>query len=189
MFDWLFEGRLTVYILLLLAGAVLLGLWWQQRSRRLLKFLGAVAALALLYFLLDRLVTTDREHITARVHDMAEAFNNRELDRLFASVSDKFQSKTYGFDKKRLRAETVAALDRYNVHASVKNVQVADIDRPQRTAKVSFTALVDYGAGYRPPVTCEADFVLEGEDQWRMKDIRFYKLYVDNQTPWNPFRE
>ena len=189
MFDWLFEGRLTVFILLLLAGAVLLLLWWQQRSRRLLKILGVVAGLALLYFLLDVLVTTDREHITARVRDMAEAFNKRELDHLFANISDNFRSRTYGMDKKGLRAATAGALERYNVHANVKNIQVSDIDREQRTAKVSFTALVDYGASYRPPVTCEADFVLEGEDQWRMKDIRFYKLLVDNLTPWNPFRE
>ena len=189
MFDWLFEGRLSVYILFLLAGAVLLVLWWQQRSRRLEKFLGVVAGLALLYFLLDVLVTTDRERITTKVYVMAEAFNQRELDRVFANISDDFHSKTYGLNKKTLRAETVKALDRYNAHARVKSVKVTDIDREQGTAKVSFTAIVDFGSAYSPPVTCEADFVREGEDQWRMKDIRFYKLYVDNMTPWNPFRE
>jgi hypothetical protein len=189
MFDWLFEGRLSVYILLLLAGAVLLVLWWQQRSRRLLKGLGIVAGLALLYFLLDRLVTTERKRITAKVYDMAEAFNKRELDRLFDNISDNFHSKSYGLDKKRLREETDKALDRTNAHVRVKDVKVYDIDRQQRTAKVSFIASVDAGGDYYPQVPCEVDLVLEGEDQWRMKDIRFYNPFVDSQTPWNPFRQ
>ena len=32
MFDWLFEGRLTIYALLALAAGVLLALWWRDRK-------------------------------------------------------------------------------------------------------------------------------------------------------------
>ena len=188
MFDWLFEGRLTVYVLLLLAGAVLLVLWWQQRSRRLLKAFGVVAALALLYFLLNLLVTTDRELAARKLHDMAEAFDKRDFDRLFANISNSF--KYNGWDKKAMREAVRSALDRHNVRdASIKDVDVYEVDRDKKIAKVRFRAGADYGGSTRLAIPCEADFTLEADGEWRLSGLRFYKPFVDSTVEWNPFRE
>lgn len=188
MFDWLFEGRLTVYILLLLAGAVLLVLWWQQRSRRLLKALGVVVVLALLYFLLNLLVTTDRERVAGKIRDMAEAFDKRDFDRLFANISDSF--RYHDWDKKAMREAVRSVLDRYNVRdAGVKNVDVYEVDRDRKIARVRFDGGAEIREGVRVPVRCEADFTLEADGEWRLSGLRFYKPFVDSTVEWNPFRE
>jgi len=188
MFDWLFEGRPAVYLVLLLGGAVLLLLWWQQRSRRLLKLLGAVAGLALLYFLLGRLVTTDRERVATKIRDMADAFDKGDYDRLFANISNDF--RYHSWDKKALREAVRSSVNRHGVKdARVKDVDVYEVDRDKKTAKVRFRGGAAWGDGNRLSVPCEADFKVDPDGQWRMSAIRFYKPFVDNTTEWDPFRE
>jgi hypothetical protein len=44
LFDWLFEGRISVYVVLIALSVFLLLAWWQMRKRWLLA--GAVGAAA-----------------------------------------------------------------------------------------------------------------------------------------------
>ena len=56
MFDWLFEGRVSVYVLLGVAAALLLYAGRARRQKSLLLAGGIVACLIGLYYLLDRFV-------------------------------------------------------------------------------------------------------------------------------------
>ncbi len=190
MFDWLFEGRPFVFILLLVARLLLLVLWWQRRDRRLLVAVAAVAGAALVYFLLSFLRETDRKQIERKVDEMAAAINANNVDQLFTHVSDNFQAMS--MDKKGLREQTVSAIGRFSVrNAKVTDFEVLELDREKRKAKVTFRGSADNsGTGMRLPVRCEAEFVLEKDGQWRMKEIVFFRpVPFDSTERWNPFTE
>ena len=189
MFDWLFEGRLSVYLFLLLVGLVLLVLWWQRRERRLLTALGAVAGAALLCYLLDVLRETDREQVTRKVREMAGAIDRKDFNALFGHVSDDFSS--YGMNKKALRLATQLAVERFGVRdARVWELDVVKLDRGAGTATMAFRGAASSNRfDARVAVPCEADFVREKDGQWRVKALRFYRPFVDSLQPWNPFTE
>jgi ketosteroid isomerase-like protein len=188
VFDWLFEGRQAVYVLLFLAGCVLLVLWWQRRDRRLLLAAGAVAGVALFYFLLSLVRETDRTQIFRKMDEMKEAINQKDLKRFLAHVSDDFQA--YGMNKKALREETESAIDRFGIsNASIKDLAIEELDREKGWAKVSFLGTADNSRTARVLIPCDAEFVREKDGQWRMKSITFHKPYADSLDPWNPFTE
>jgi hypothetical protein len=173
VFDWLYEGRLSVYAFLLLVGGILLVLWRSLRDRQALKVVAAVAGLALLYFLLDILHETPREKVEATIKEMADAASKHDLDRLFRHVSENF--KYQNSDKKAFRDRVRSALDRYDV----KNIRVKDLrflnmdlDAGRMTVRVGGTASTNQEWSMALP--CELDFVREGDGEWRMKAIRFY---------------
>jgi hypothetical protein len=173
VFDWLFEGRLSVYIFLFLIVCVLLVLWWQRRDRRLLKGVVAVGFVTLLYFVLDRVAETPQEKVEATIKDMADAVGKNDLDRLFGHIANNFNYR--GKDKKAFRERVQAVLKEY----SIKNVRLKeirflkmDLDAGRMTVRISATAETNQEWGLAMP--CEGDFVREGDGQWRMKAIRFY---------------
>src|SRR4051812_29579654 len=90
MFDWLFEGRLTVYLALAVVALILLGLYWRDRRRWFLFGIGIVGVFVLTYLLLDRLVETNREQITRKLQEMAAGVKARSAERIFRHISDRF---------------------------------------------------------------------------------------------------
>jgi len=188
VFDWLFESRPSVYILLFLVGCVLLVLWWQGRDRRRVLAAGAVAGVALLYFLLSLVHETDRTQIFRKMNEMKEAVNQKDLKRFLAHVSDDFQA--YGMNKKALREETASAIDRFGIsNASISDLKLDELDKENGRATVSFRGAADNNRTARLAIPCKAKFVRDKDGQWRMKSIAFYKPLVDNLDPWNPFTE
>lgn len=179
MFDWLFEGRLSVYVFLLLIVGVLLMLWWQRRDRRLLYAVGAVGLFALLYFLLDIVRETPQEKVEAAIKEMADAAGKHDLDRLFRHVSDNFKYR--GRDKKEFRERVRSALESYSVtNVRVKNLRFLkmDVDAGQITVRFDGKAETTLEWNLLP---CEVDFVREGDGQWRMKTIRFYDVVLTDK--------
>jgi len=173
VFDWLYEGRLLVYGLLLVVGGILLVLWWSRRDRQALKVVAAVAGLALLYFLLDILHETPREKVEATIKEMADATSKHDLDRLFLHISADF--KYQNSDRKAFRDRVRLALERYDV----KNIRVKDlrflnmdVDAGRMTVRIDGTASTNKEWGMALP--CEVDFIREGDGQWRMRAIRIY---------------
>ncbi|HKB40658.1 MAG TPA: hypothetical protein VKD72_29805 [Gemmataceae bacterium] len=183
MFDWLYEGRPSVYVLLFLVGGVLLVLWWQHRNRRLLLAYSALAGVTLLYFLLDILHETPREKVEATIKEMADAASKHDLDRLFRHVSDNF--KYQSSDRKAFRERVRSALDRYdvkNIHVKDLRFLNMDVDAGRMTVRVGGTASTNQEWSMALP--CELDFVREGDGEWRMRAIRFYNPVL-NAEEWS----
>ena len=90
VFDWLFEGRVGVYVLLAAVAAALFYFGLQLRRRALFVAGGIAAALILVYFLLDRFVETDREQVQRKLIAMAEGVKARDADRIVTHVSTRF---------------------------------------------------------------------------------------------------
>src|SRR5581483_3497638 len=104
VFDWLFEGQVTVYIFLV---AVLIGLfflYWQWRRRVWLYAMLGVLVLIGLYALLDRLVETDAEQVERQVKEMAAEMQAHNLDAVMRHLSDDFRSPNNSKDKEQTRA-------------------------------------------------------------------------------------
>lgn len=184
MFDWLFEGLLAVYLLLLLLAAGIFVLWRRNGERRFLYVLGGIGLLALAYFLLDKCVETDREQIQRKVVEIGAALTKPDLDRVFAHVSESFH---LGNDnKKAMRQRAEGAIKSYNIHnLKIWGTEIGTLDRDSRKAAVSFFLKADStlssGAKY---LLCRSEFVLDPDDQWRMKTFALFNPYSDSETPF-----
>jgi hypothetical protein len=189
VFDWLFEGRASVYVFLAALAAVMLYAWWVTRKRRWLYRVGAVAVLAGAYFLLDRLVETSREQIERNLTEMAAGVKARDRDRVFNHLSDDFRWRK--FDKSTLRV--LADSHGWQLGEPI----LWDIRFPS-DYKSPVLAKVP-GEGQAPPsrwvvfrlkrkgdavaFDCEALFVREPDGQWRMRHFEVFNPVVDSTKP------
>jgi hypothetical protein len=187
VFDWLFEGRLSVYLVLAVAAAVLLALWWRDRKRRWLYGVAAVGALAGAYWVCDRLVETGREQIARKLPAMARAVGARKPADVLAHVSDQFDWE--GLDKKEFGQRLPGWLGR------VKGLEVRGIDfrdgRGPQKGKPAEVVFYAKAAGDLNPsgveVRCEAEFVCDPDGQWRLKGLKvFFPLTAETPTPVRP---
>jgi hypothetical protein len=179
LFDWLFEGRTSVYAVFAALVVFLLVVWWQTRKRWLLLGVAVAAGLIGLYALLDKAVETDREQIIRKVQEMAAAVNARNLDALFENISDNFRSRL-GRDKQQFREEVASYLSR----GAVENVRVWDIsfvERPSReqpSARLFFSAVDSL---HSLPTDCEATFDFDSRHGWRLQSLRLFKLQTTEE--------
>jgi hypothetical protein len=200
VFDWLFEGRLSVYLVLAAVGVVVAALWARsgfvvvsdqntrgargsEPSKRRLTppaiALGVLLVLALGYFLLDRLVETRNEQIERKLQEMARAVKKGDVDRIFSHISEQFLFR--GLDKARFRRFVEGVRN----NGDVDEMAVWDIKFPDNSAKVEFRAKP---TGNRLPaggfqVIVHAEFVRDSDGQWRLKGFEVFNPIVESKTP------
>jgi hypothetical protein len=171
LFDWLFEGRTSVYAILVALAVFLLLAWWQMRKRWLLYGVVATAVLVGVYALLDKAVETDREQIVRKLQEMVAAVNAHNLDAAFVHISDQFRSQG-GKTKRELRDTAQRYLDR----RTVERVQVWNIlidGRPAREpgeVHVFFSAKTHNGQEFF--ADCDAVFQFHSEHGWQLRTFR-----------------
>jgi hypothetical protein len=184
MFDWLFEGRLTVY--LILGGLAFLSLLLYSRERKQLWAWVGVAFLALvgLYFLLDRLVETGREQVARKLNEMAAAVKTRDTEALFRNISEKFH---FGLlDRASFRQAVERALrDRW-----VDEILVWDIEDKAEWSSSSNSARVTFQSKPVGAVNpermffrVESDFVRDPDGQWRLAGFQVFNPAVNTNEP------
>jgi hypothetical protein len=185
VFDWLFEGRLIVYVALVLAGLAFLMLWWSTRKRGLLVAAGVMAVLIGVYFLLDRAVETDREQIHRKVEEMAAAITDNDLDRAFEVLSDQFHTPR-GTDKDGLRrvAQTYRASGQVN-RVKVWDIRIGSLSREQGQAKVGFNVKVEPAMNIH--LWCDTVFDHDDTHGWRLRTFRLYDPSKNNEEFAVPF--
>jgi hypothetical protein len=182
VFDWLFEGRPVVYWLLAALAAVLLVGWWTTRKRALLLSVGAAAALAGVYFVLDRAVETPREQIERALTEMAAAVRTRDAEAIFRHIAADFRFRNQ--DRAAFRAYVETAFQR----GLVGELEVWEFQWPEagddHTRRVEFDAkpkggMVPEGAFY----LVKATFVREADGRWRLKGFEVFNPAVDTRRP------
>ena len=185
MFDFLFEGRLSVFLLFLLVLVFLFLMWRQRKDRGYLTGMGVVVVLAALYFLLDLVHETDKEAATRTLHELIAHVNKREHDKSFAFLADDF--KAYGLNKETIRPEWEKGLrdgDVRNIRA--KRIEVEKQDRDNHNLTLRFDAKADTNLPYNM-VPCEVDFARDSQGRWRIKSFRLYDV-IQSATVLNPFQ-
>jgi hypothetical protein len=174
VFDWLFEGHLSVYILLAVAAGAAFYFQRRRRKRGLLILGCALLCLIPLYFLLDRLVETDREQITRKLNDMAAAVPRRDVETIFVNISDDFRSPL-GKNKTELRSFTQAVLNAGRLQdVVIWDITVQSIERTTGRARVKFRFKPKGDEFPGVDFLCDAEFDLHPSLGWRLRSCRFF---------------
>ncbi|HEY7326532.1 MAG TPA: hypothetical protein VH592_02755 [Gemmataceae bacterium] len=182
MFDWLFEGRTSVYAVLAALVVFLLLAWWQMRKRWLLAGVALTMALVGLYALLDKAVETDREQIVRRLKEMVAAVNAHNLEAAFVHISERFHSQG-GKSKRELRELAQASLE----SRRVESVQVWDIviegrpSREQGEVHVFFSAKTHNAQEFL--TDCDSVFEFDPQHGWQLRGFRLLKPQTNED--WN----
>ncbi len=185
MFDWLFEGRTSVYILL---AAAVVGLFYcgLQLRRKELRWAAVVVAVLIgVYFLLDRLVETGREQVQRKLLEMADAVKAGDTDRVLEHVSSRFS--TWGMDRSAFRSYVEPHLR----GRRVEELTIWDIAFPRGDRSTADdTIRVTFGVrpkgaqlGTTPSFLGEASFVRDPDGQWRMAGFQVYNPIVNSSVP------
>ena len=173
MFNWLFEGRISVYILLLAVALVLLAIWWRVRQRQLL--IASVVAFLLIgvYWLLHFVPTeakTDRAEIERRLEEMASAAARHDGAALERNLSDQFRSPL-GVDKKTI-AQTVQSRGQ-----DVK-LKLSEIDFPAPPSRSEGTTKVNFHVEILEPINqhyhIESVFDWDAANGWRLRELHVF---------------
>jgi hypothetical protein len=170
--SWLVDNANTVYVLL---GIVALGFvtaWWMNKRVVFLAWAGGFVVLMVLFWLLTRVVVTDRQQIEHTVVAMANAVVEKKPQEVLKHVSRDFQYKQ--MKREELAALINTSVDRWKINeVKIWDFDVIELSRPQRSAKVRFKASVFASELDRPVVVlCVGDFALE-DDEWKMRTIDF----------------
>jgi hypothetical protein len=194
VFDWLFEGRPAVFVVLAAAALVLFVAWWQTRKRYW--FYGAVAFLALagLYFLLDRLVETDREQIVRKIEEMSAGVRERNVDRIFAHVSEQFRLNNTdraafrAFADRAIRTGQVTEVKAWDFHfdddfRATERRTVRGTPQEAQLARVRFTVKPEGPGITTAGFLCRATFIRDPDGQLRLLDFQLFNPLVDQNTP------
>ena len=182
MSNWLLEDPTTVYVALGLAGFALAVGWWMQPRRGYLIGLGAVIVLIGLLALVNFLVDTDGKRIQRKVQAMAAAVAARDVEGIFRHVSADFRLR--GMDRSQFRQRVEEHIRRGDVQTlTVWEYQARDLSRDQRSATVTFSV-----KGHGPTTSgvefynCRAQFVLDGDGEWRLRGFDLFLPQVDPTT-------
>jgi hypothetical protein len=188
--DWLYEGRLSVYLFLAAIAVALVFFWWQRRKRYFLFGAGLFLVLMGVYYLLDRAVETDREQIVRKLETMAAAVKAKDASAIFQHVSDDFRSPG-GKNKKDFQAFAESTIK----SRTVTEVKVwgfrfdGDPSRERKTCIVNFQVKVtgNFGNVGELGYPCEATFDFDARHGWRLKGFRLFEPYRDNLEISLPF--
>jgi hypothetical protein len=185
VFDWLFEGRVAVYIVLGAFAFVLLLCWKQVPRRAYLIGFGVAASLLLLYFLLDRIKETDREEIQHKVEVMARNVQTGDVTAIFGNVSEDFRHGGANRESFRQfaenairshRAEEVIVWDFQFPDDFKAPIQV----RGRDTEVAQFSFLVRCRGSFGDVFErCEARFIRDPDGRWRFFDFNL-RNPIDN---------
>jgi hypothetical protein len=182
VFDWLFEGHSSVYLVLATAATILFAVWWRTRKRKYAVGLGIVAGLAGLYGLLDLLRETDREQIIHHVQAMAQAVAEKNLDRAFVHIAKDFRFRE--MDRDRFRSYAEDGIRRGGVsEIEVWGFELKEMAREKGVARGEFRAKVRGSWGqFGPYHRCEVEFSRDADGQWRLKSLEVYDADTSQPT-------
>ncbi len=179
--DWLFEGRLPIY-LALAAGTLILLILWVKVPRRVYLIGTGVGLLLLgLYYLLDRLVVTPREEIVETIQLMAGSVAKKNLEPAFVHFSERFRSPR-GHTREQLRSQVEDEMNRGQVTSvNVWGFEILGPVERGQPAKVSFLFKV-HGLHEMAHLRCDSVFAYEPPHGWCMQSCRIFDpIQNDNE--------
>jgi hypothetical protein len=180
MFWWVVDNAFWLYVAFALAFLALAPAYWVTREWKYLISLGVVLVLTGLVWLLSLLIVTDRKQLYATVLEMADAVVAKKPDGVVKHLATSFHFK--GRSKASAREGLAYAIRQNPIeNINIRDFSVLSLSRENRTAEVEFRAYVTSGRDIvNVPVWCKADFVLEGDDAWRLETIRITHGFVNS---------
>jgi hypothetical protein len=169
----------TLYAILVIIFFVLAALWFRNRTRgNFIRLLIAACALVGL-FVIDQLFESPREEATRKIHEMAQASQDKNWNALFSNISDSFTYKGPGggqFDKETFRklTKSIESIPGFN-GVVVWDFHPADF-RPIDTdnVKIGFRAKLKDVPNPEYVGWIVATFHRDPDGQWRMSGFNRY---------------
>ena len=164
MAEWFTENSLMPLISGVLLTIIFLGLAYSFYDKWMLIISLVIALLTAMTVTIETLIVTDREAVVEVVHEMAEAVEDNDMERVISLISDQSERT-----KERVR------LTMPNIKANACQViGVADFstdknEKPQ-TADIDFSFYGSgkyYSSSYSGRLRITLTFQLEGED-WKL---------------------
>jgi hypothetical protein len=189
MLSWLVDDSLLIVGLLAVVALGFVAAWWFTRKKQYLLGAAGAGAAALLVWLIASLVVTDRKQIEGAIRDMADAVRAHDVDRLMSHLSNDFRSPM-GKSKEEARTAAKGYMDSGDVtEAVVGDFEPPEVSREKRTATISFFVKFK---GKRitpdhPGFRCETTFVLDPDNQWRVKGFKLFFPPTSNEEFPVPF--
>jgi len=178
--SWFIDNA-TIWFLLI--GMIALGFgaaWWLGRKREhLIGLIVAIGLIALLWFL-ARVVVTDRKQLELNVRAMANAVIEGKRDVLQQNLANDFELQGIK------RQDLVPAAMRNAKDYQVTDIVISSFDVEElkdTTAKVYFRGTVHSKTEGRPFLLGCRGFFVKENDQWKLKEIRFYNPLVNQNQP------
>jgi hypothetical protein len=179
--SWLIDNPL-IYMLLATVAVALIVAWWRTRQGKYVIALVVTGGLIGLVWLLGNLFESDARQIARKLNEMRVGVQAHDLDRIFANVSDSFRLGSY--DKPAFRRRSDEAMRMHNVtDVAIWDFDVKSISRKDRIAHVQFGVKPHTSFGNDVPYLCRAAFVLDQDNQWRLKTFQVFNPYVDTKQP------
>jgi hypothetical protein len=186
--EWLFEGQLTVYAVLAVSLVFMLVIWKQTPRKAYVWCSVVLAVLIGLYFLMDLLVETDREQITHAVQEMSAGVQARNVEQIFAQVSDSYNrhgSNKAGFKSAVSGVITGQHVDRVALWAFEFARDYKQKDSPSlersNVAKVAFMAKPE-GPGGASLYRVDAVMHRDADGKWRMQSWEASDAFHEGST-------
>lgn len=175
MLESIVDASATIYLVLAVVALILGVLLWRTRQRKYAIGLGIVALLAVAVFVLGHFVETDRERIEKTMSIMEAAVRRQEVSQIFERISKEFQYHSYTKESFRTRvARDIARVQNFRV----SNLEVTEVSRAQRTGKITFLVKGNV-EGVEAFYKCEAVFVLDPDNVWRLKTFELFGIMDD----------
>ncbi len=167
----LFEDPTIVYALLLVAMAVVVGLWFAHRSRKLLVAMLIPPLLAIGAYTLERFVVTDREQILGVLREFEAATEEgRIVEAVDSHVAPDMQVTYEGKRLNRWQALTVlkgiVKIRQPDGLAFYDEVIEVDGDR----AKSSFGSNITYDENRKVPIQWRVTWI-RIDDAWKVLEV------------------
>jgi hypothetical protein len=177
--SWIVDDPSLVFLILGISALCLTALWWQTRNRHLLVGLGAIAALFFIVWLLSKLINTDSKQIEGKLQSMAAGVKNSNPEQIFEHISRDFKLGSLGKDGFRPIVEEYMK-SRKVTGMEVWNFSAKDVSRSGKKATVVFKVkgkgTANFGYEF---FNCQAVFVLDPDDQWRLQSFQLYPPHID----------
>jgi hypothetical protein len=157
---------------------------WKTRKRKYALGAGFAVALIVLASVFVFMFPSDQQRIESAVRDMQKGVKDKNADLIFVHISDDFRIGLA--DKPALRKLAEGAMKRGDVNdIIVWDFRDAEISRADRTATIKFYIKPKGNviADPEPYYTCKAKFVLDSDDEWRMKSFELFKPVGDADKP------
>jgi hypothetical protein len=188
VFDWLFDNRWIIGVLLCVALAALGTAWWRTRKKQYASGAGLVLLLLAVYVVLAFFIETSSQQMERRVSDMAASVERKDIRAtLEKHLADDFRFGQY--DKKGFIDKAQQLRDGFGVDkVTVWNFTLVEIDRDKGTAKFHFNAK-PITSQETPFYLVKAVFVMKPKEkwsdreEWRMQSFEFFNPVADSNSP------
>jgi hypothetical protein len=178
---WLVDNASFVYLLLGITALALGAAWWVSRRGKYLLAAGGMVAFLVLFWLLTRLVVTDRKQIVYNIQAMARGVLDGKAEEVFRYVADEFRFE--GMKRPEFTDRVARIIQQRRIHdLYLWDFGIESLARPERKARVAFRARVSGDREGFGMYLVRMDMVLEGET-WKMKGFQVYNPVVDTNQP------